>query len=261
MPYLTVQNIQMYYEIAGTGEPLLFLHGLGSSTLDWEYQIDFFKQYYQVIAVDLRGHGNSDKPTAAYSVSLFAQDIAQCIQALSITPAHIVGHSLGGMIAFQLAIDYPEAVKTLCIINSGPEVVFTSTFFKWSFYLRKLLVQGFGVRALSASLAKKVYPDPEQIALHQKFIERWSKNDKHAYINSLGVFPGWTVKQRLSEIQCPTLILASDQDYSSVAYKQSYTQLIPNAQLVVIPHSRHVSIQDQPAAINTALFDFLRSKS
>ena len=100
MPLKPVNNINMYYEVLGHGEPLLFIHGLGSSTRDWENQIDFFSKNYQVILVDVRGHGQTDKPPGSYSISMFANDIAGLLDQLELPSVHVVGISMGGMIAF-----------------------------------------------------------------------------------------------------------------------------------------------------------------
>ena len=118
MPKLAVQDIDLYYEISGQGQPLLFIHGLGSSTRDWERQATFFSRHYQVITFDLRGHGKSDKPPGPYSVELFTADTAGLIESLGIGQTHVVGLSMGGMIAFQLALKASELVSSMVIFLS-----------------------------------------------------------------------------------------------------------------------------------------------
>ena len=76
MPKFRCNDIDLFYEITGKGEPIVFIHGLGSSGRDWEYQIDYFSDHYQVIVLDVRGHGNSDKPPGPYSIPLFARDLS-----------------------------------------------------------------------------------------------------------------------------------------------------------------------------------------
>ncbi len=257
MPYTTVNDISIYYEIQGTRQPIVFIHGLGSSTRDWENEVNYFAKNYQVITIDLRGHGKSEKPNHHYSVPLFSTDIAQFIQTVINTPVHLVGHSLGGMIAFQLAIDHPELLKSLCIINSGPSVIFPSLISKLRFLMRLISVRIFGMHQISHALAKMLFPNPQQITLKNQFIQRWMENDPHGYLNSLHAFHDWDVTAKLSTIKCPTLILASDHDYTPVTYKQFYTRLIPNAELTVIVNSFHMANLDQPDAVNKALENFL----
>jgi 3-oxoadipate enol-lactonase len=85
MPILRCRDINVYYQIAGAGDPLLFIHGLGSSYRDWEPQVAFFSRHYQVITYDVRGHGKSDKLKGPYSVSQFAADAVELMRSLAET--------------------------------------------------------------------------------------------------------------------------------------------------------------------------------
>jgi len=134
-----VKEIEMYYEVTGEGESLLLIHGLGSSTRDWEFQVPVFSQKYQVITIDLRGHGKSDKPKGPYSMQMFAGDIAELLKKLGIKSTHVLGISLGGGIAFQFALDYPNLVKSLMIVNAGIEIPMDSFKMKLEAFKRCLL--------------------------------------------------------------------------------------------------------------------------
>ncbi|CAN5222849.1 alpha/beta hydrolase [soil metagenome] len=257
MPYLSLNDINVYYETCGQGEPLLLIHGLGSSTRDWEPQVNSLAKHYQVIRFDLRGHGKTDKPNAPYSISLFTQDTAQLIQALGLQSVSVVGHSLGGMIAFQLALDFPQSVKRLIIVNSSPAVIFPTLKAHLKFYLRFIDVKLFGMGHLSRNLAKAVFPHPEQAKLRKVFVQRWRENDPKAYLNALRAFSGWNIMQRLPAIQCPTLIITADHDYSPISFKEFYTKLISNGDLLVIKNSYHMTPADQPEALNQAILNFM----
>jgi len=252
-----IGDLTVYYERHGQGAPLLLIHGLGSSTRDWENQVKALSSFYEVIVFDLRGHGKTDKPKGPYKVSLFAKDTAQLIQSLFSKPIDVVGHSLGGMIAFQLALDFPSLVNRLVIINSGPAVIFPNLKTRFYFYLRRLSVKWFGMKKLSQQLAKALFPKPEQDELREIFIARWEENDPRAYLDSLKAFLGWNVIPRLGSIKCPTLIIAADHDYTPVAFKEYYTKLIPGAILKVIPDSYHITLIDKPNELNQVLLDFL----
>src|SRR5690348_13398274 len=99
MPKISANGIEVYHEVQGEGEPLLFIHGLGSGTRDWEYQVEHFSRSFRVIAYDLRGHGQSEKPAGPYTVPLFAADASALLAALDVSSAHVVGVSLGGGVA------------------------------------------------------------------------------------------------------------------------------------------------------------------
>ncbi len=257
MPTINLNNINIYYELHGEGAPLVMIHGLGSSTRDWEYQIDFFKKQFKILVFDLRGHGKTDKPETPYTVDLFASDAAALIQHIFPQGANVVGHSLGGMVAFQLTLDHPELVNTLTILNSAPAVIFPTIKSQLYFHLRSFDVRFFGMKHISTQLAKMLFPYPDQANLRQTFIERWCENDPKAYLNSLKAFRGWTVMHRLPSLTCPTLIITADRDYTPVTFKEFYTRMIPNAELVVIKNSGHISNVDQPEAFNNTLMNFL----
>ena len=205
MAFLNINGININYEIKGEGESLIFIHGLGSSGRDWEYQVNDFATKYKVITFDLRGHGQSDKPNEPYTISMFANDSAKLIEQLSSEPVHMVGHSLGGMVAFQLVVDYPKLVKSLTIVNSAPAVIFPSFKFHLGFFLRRYMVKFFGLQPLAVALANKLFPSPAQSKLHQIFIQRLTENSPQAYINSLLAFRDWNILDKISTIQCPTL--------------------------------------------------------
>jgi 3-oxoadipate enol-lactonase len=257
VPILRVQDIQLYYETTGQGEPLLFIHGLGSSTRDWERQVAFFSRRYEVITFDVRGHGKSDKPLGPYSVRLFAADTASLIKSLSIDRVHVVGISMGGMIAFQLAIDAPNLVRSLVIVNSAPEFV-TRTFKERLGTLQRLLiVRALGMGKMGEVLGKRLFPRPEQKHLRRVLIGRWAENDKRAYLAAFRAIVGWSVVERLGEIGCPVLVVAADQDYTPVSFKEAYAAKLPYAELAIISDSRHLTPIDKPEQFNEVVMTFL----
>ena len=257
MPVFHTEELDFHYEMRGDGIPLVFIHGLGSSTLDWEYQAEFFSKHYQTLCIDLRGHGKSGKPPGPYSVAQFAADTANLMQYLKLPPAHIAGLSMGGMIAFQLALDAPQHVRSISIINSGPELVLRTFQERMAFFQRRLIIRCMGMRYMAQLLAKMLLPEPHQSSQQKTLGERWGKNDKKAYLASLDAIIGWSVANRISDIKCPTLVVAADKDYTPVSFKEAYVAKISQAQLSVIHNSRHLSPLDQPEQLNEALLKFL----
>lgn len=257
MPYFDHDDCQLHYEEYGSGAPLLLVHGLGSSTLDWEYQIPTLSQHYRVISLDLRGHGRSDKPRERYSIAGFAEDVAALIEHLNLPPVHLVGISMGGMTGFQVGVDYPHLLKSLTIVNSAPEVKIKRpkdvlmVAQRWTF--SRLL----SLETIGKKLGRLLFPRPEQVELRLKVERRWPMNDKRAYLASLDAIIGWGVRERLARITCPTLVVTADHDYTPVASKQAYVDELPNARLLVVENSRHATPMDQPEFFNTQLLAFL----
>jgi len=257
MATVRVNGVELYYEVHGEGAPVLLIHGLGSSTRDWEPQVPALAAAYKVIAFDVRGHGRSEKPRQRYSVKLFADDTAALIRALGIAPIHVVGISMGGMIAFQLAADAPELVRSLAIVNSGPAMpikTFAQRLMIWS---RVAIVRVRGMRKMGEVLATRLLPEPEHAAARAQFIERWADNDPRAYLAALHGLVNWTVMDALPRIARPVLVLTGDKDYTPLAFKQAYTAMMPEAELVVIDDARHFMPIERPEPFNRALLSFL----
>jgi pimeloyl-ACP methyl ester carboxylesterase len=257
MPIQTVNGINLYYEVTGEGPPLLFLHGLGSSSQDWELQVAEFAKDYRVVTLDLRGHGQSGKPRGPYSMAMLATDAAELLRSLGIASAHVVGLSLGGGVAFQLAVAYPGLVRSLVVVNSTPDAEVRSLQQRAMVATRFALIRLLGFRRFGKILAKNLLPEPELAAVRATFLERYARNDKTGYLAALRAFLGWSVLASIGAIACPTLIVAADNDYFPTAQKEAYVALIPGATLVVVPDSRHALPVERPQAFNAVLRRFL----
>lgn len=261
MPFLHVGDVELYYETEGQGEPLVLIHGLGSSCRDWEYQVPFFAQEHRVVAVDVRGHGRSDKPPGPYNMALFARDVAGLLEGLEAAPAHVVGISMGGMIAFQLAVDRPDLVRSLVVVNSMPDMVVRTWQQRLAVWQRMVIAPLLGMKKMAEVLGGRLFPKLEQGELRAEFVKRWEENDPRAYREALKAITGWSVSDRLSGIECPVLVVSGDEDYTPVELKAAYVNRLPRAELVVIEDSRHGTPVDQPEAFNRAVAAFLRACS
>jgi 3-oxoadipate enol-lactonase len=259
MPYETVNSIQIYYETQGSPDKpcLLFVHGLGSSTRDWEMQVPYFENDYYVISVDVRGHGQSDKPTGSYSISLFSSDIVALLDALQIERVHLVGISMGGMIGLQMAVDFPERLLSATIVNMTASLVPKTFKERFGIWVRFGIVHLLGMRKMGEVLAKRLFIYPEQEALRQMFIERWAENDQSAYLNTMRGLVGWDIESHISSIDIPTLLIASDGDYAPLEAKEALVAKISNAKLRVIEDARHAVTVECPEKFNAALGEFL----
>ncbi len=257
MPTLHLNQTNLYYETNGEGQPLVLIHGLGSSGRDWEFQVAEFSKRYRVITPDLRGHGRSDKSAGPYSMKMFAADTVMLFDALGVESAHVVGLSLGGGVAFQLAVDYPARVKSLVIVNSAPELILRTLVEKIAVYQRFVIVPLLGMRRMGQALAPRLFPKPQHAALRTQFVERLAQNDPRAYLDTVRAMVGWSVTERLPTIQCPTLVISADQDYTPVSLKEAYVKAIPNAQLAVIPDAHHATPMEVPDKFNALVMEFI----
>ena len=175
---IRVGDADLYYEVSGTGDTIVLLHGLGSSTRDWESQIAKLSTQYRVVSIDLRGHGRSSRTRGPYTMAGFAADIAAVLAHLGVDSAHICGISLGGMVAFQLGADFPERVRTLAIINSGPAFPGRTLKGRLALLSRFAVIRMKGLPALAPIIAGRLFPKPEQEPHRLTFIQRFAENDR-----------------------------------------------------------------------------------
>jgi 3-oxoadipate enol-lactonase len=257
MPHVSVEGASIYYEIHGKGEVVLLLHGLGSSLRDWELQIPALAERYTVLAVDMRGHGRSDKPSGPYSVAIFARDVASVLRTLALGPAHVVGISMGGMIGFQLAVDAPSLVRSFVAVNSGPALVPRTLREVIALASRRVALRVIGLRGLAKKVAAMNFPRPDQAAFRARLEESLASNDEAVYRAVFRSLIGWSVAERIGTIHCPVLVVSGDNDYTPVAAKEAYAAKMPRARVAVIANSRHVTPMDQTEAFNRLMLDFL----
>ncbi len=125
---------------------------------------------------------------------------------------------------------------------------------------RLLIMKMVGVRTMGWALSRRLFPQPDQEELRQTFVERWAENDKRAYEAALRALLGWSVEDRLGDIQPATLVVAADRDYWSLEVKKAYVAQIPDARLAVIEDARHAVAVEKPEEFNRALADFLASQ-
>lgn len=116
---IKANGIYMYYQIKGQGANIVLIHGAGDNLNMWYHQVPVFSKSYRVITYDVRGSGKTESPEGDYSISLFAEDLYQLMRAIRVEGAYLLGYSMGGRIALELAINYPDLVKGLVLANSS----------------------------------------------------------------------------------------------------------------------------------------------
>lgn len=257
MPYITVDGTRLYFDERGEGPAMVLVHGLGSSGRDWEEQVEHFASSYRVLRLDLRGHGRSERPPGPYYIAQFARDLAVFLRKTEAVPAHIVGLSMGGMAALELAAGAPGLVRSLVVVNSVADMQLHSLGDLWFYVSRRLTVQLLGMRRVGYLLASKLFVKPTQDELRREFRRRWALNDKQAYLRSVDAIMRWSVEDRLDRIVAPVLLISADEDYTPVAAKNRIAARMRNAELVVVDDTRHALPVEKPDVFRELVEDFL----
>jgi pimeloyl-ACP methyl ester carboxylesterase len=258
MAMKSVRDIEIHYELHGDRGPVVLLvHGLGSSLRDWEYQVADLATRYRVLTIDLRGHGKTSRK-GPITMAGFAADLRELLAALGIRSAYVVGISLGASVAFQIAVDYPEVVDGLVIINGSPEGPSTENpghVAELEWRIRSVREQG--MRGIGRLLAERHLPAREHEAMRAVFVERWAENDPELYLDSVVAITNWNVRDRLDSLASPCLVISGDRDVTPVSFKEEYLRELRDAELVIIADSAHMTTHDQPKALNSAILRFL----
>ena len=252
MPIFREVTRPLYYLDRGAGEPLLLIHGLGSSAADWAFQIPALEPHCRVLAPDLPGCGHSAAPEGAYEISGMAQALWALLEGLGIPAASIVGFSLGGAVALEMALQRPEAVPRLAIINSLATYRI-DTWRKWlEARIPAALVRVIGMRGMARLVAKRSFPHPWQAAMRQRVLEVIGDVPAGTYLGMAGALERWSAAERLVQLPGRSVVIASEFDFTPVADKRRLAEGI-GAELVVVRGSRHGTPFDSIDVVNGCL--------
>lgn len=257
MGVLRVEGVRLYYQQAGAGDPLVLLHGLGASSADWEYQVPVLSRHFQVIVPDFRGHGASDR-AGDYNVQRFAQDTWRLLDRLNVRAPVLVGHSMGGAVAMQMALDRPGAVPRLVLANTLPSFLADTPGKRTMLWLRLLLMGLLGPRRMSEIMTRRLYPHPHQAKLRAKMARRNARNDRNVYLSTIRALTRWSVRDRVGELAMPVLVLASEHDYFDGPELLRFLAALPDGRLRTFAGARHGLPLEQPGPFNEAVLEFLQ---
>ncbi|MBW2583079.1 MAG: alpha/beta fold hydrolase [Deltaproteobacteria bacterium] len=266
MAKVNVNGCEIYYEVHGQGDPLVLIMGLRRNVEWWFRQIPALSEHFQVIAFDNRGAGRSDKPVMEYSMRLFADDTAGLMKALDISKAHILGISMGGYLAQELALNYPAKVKSLvlgCTGCGGDRAVIMSPERMEKFTANKGLTPEEILRKDMDIYFSDDYVDqhPEKI---KEFVEISMRHYQpaDAFLRQFDACLRHDTGDRLNQLSAPTLIMTGDDD-PLVPPQNSHIlkDLIPGADLSVFAGGRHCFFIETADQFNKKAVDFLKANS
>jgi len=260
MPQIVVNQLHIHYEESGSGPAILLLHGLGSCGQDWMLQTPALKRTFRVLAPDLRGHGQTDKPQGRVRVAHLASDMLGLLDALNVERTHVVGLSLGGCVALALALDAAQRVRSLALVNTFAHLEPGPPGHALMLMSRLALLGVRGLPAQAHFVAARMFPKPEQEMLRKLAAERIASNDMATYRRLMLAIGAFDVRNRLGQIACPTLVIAGDRDTTVPLHpKQMLAAHIPGARLTIVADSGHATPIDQPETFNQLVLGFIES--
>lgn len=278
MSFADINGIKLCYEIYGRDNniPIILIHGFGAKKEIWNSQMGALSKKFKVITFDIRGSGKSDRPNKPYTMGMFADDIKGLMDHLNIKKVHLVGRSLGGMIAQHFALNYPECVDKLVLITTNPGIpdeqggeMLKESYIEGLKRLKEDPVKMFWQKArvlYYQKFRKQMEANPKK-----KFHGIWSVEDliKESTIdpptpqdikNRTHAIAKHNTLERLSAIKNKTLLLAASHD--RLTPKSSMVEMhkrIPNSTLNIIEKAGHFMTLSRAPEINKIIIDFLQN--
>ena len=227
---IQLEDFLMHYEEKGDGEPLVLLHGNGEDLGYFAGQMEYFRETYRVIALDTRGHGESERGTAPFTLEQFGRDLYDCLRKMETGPVHLLGFSDGGNIALAFGREHPEMVRSLILNGANLD--------PWGVKLSVQLpiVAGYGMVSLLAPFLRDCRRKKE--------------------IQGLMVREPHYEKADLEALTMPVLVIAGDRDMIRESHTRRIAREIKGSRLIILPGS-HFLGKENKEAFNRAVEAFL----
>jgi len=260
MPKAKVGDINIYYEVHGEGEPLVLIMGASGTTAWWGPQIPLLSQEYKVVVFDNRGIGHSDAPDFPYTTKMMADDTVGLMDALGIDSAHIFGFSMGGLIAQELALNYPQRVVSLVLAGTGyggsvlPEEARTLSRQAAAMPLEDI------VHMMPPMVFTMEYVEGNPKAIEEFIVRVLEKPaPPHGRLHQTEAVDAHDTYDRLPHIKAPTLVIGGEKDgLVAIEHQKEFASRLENAEFVELEGCGHLFFLQKPEEVSKFVLDFLR---
>jgi len=279
--YISTNGIRMHYVSQGEGPLIVLLHGFPEFWYSWRYQIPFLAGHgYTVIAPDLRGYNETDKPRRGYEIPTLLRDIEELVKGLGRQKAHLVGHDWGGALAWTFAMNYPEMTESLIVMNAPHPAAMmremrTLKQLRKSWYIFAFQIpwlpeymlgrnnaNEIGRMLRGAALQKSAFPHEVTAKYQEAMSKPGAIRAAISYYRQLFRHLPFSVKSKGVQIQAPTLLIWGERDIAlGIELTTGLERWVNDIQIKRIPDSGHWVQQEQPEKVNQFLLDFLQSQA
>ena len=269
MPHAPINGIDIYYEVHGTGDTIIFCHEFAGDIRSWDLQVNYFSRNFQVLTYCARGYPPTSIPEdpESYSQDLAIDDLKGLMDFLKIDKAHIIGLSMGGNVALNFGIKYSEQAKTLTIAGTGTGSddpgLFRDRILKFSDGMRSEGMTFMSDYLKGPQRVQHQLKDPKG---YQLFCEQFME---HSNIGSANTFygvmtkrpPVFDLKNQLANIKIPVLVMTGDEDDPCIKPSLFIKESIPGAGLIMFPRSGHAINLEEPQLFNSSVSEFINNSS
>jgi 3-oxoadipate enol-lactonase len=256
MAFFYNEKHSLHYLVRGRGDPLVLIHGLGGSGADWAFQVAVLERSFRVIVPDLPGSGHSPPPRDEYTIAGFASALWSLLDHLGVSRTNIIGFSMGGAVALEMAAQRPACVPRLGLINSLATYR-PDDWRKWlEVHVSALLVRLLGMRRAAWLLALRLFPEPWQRAIREHAAAVVGAVPASSYLGMGLALARWAIIDRLDSVTSRILMIAAEHDFTPLAEKRALAAQL-KADFVVVRGSRHGTPFDSVEATNASLLALL----
>jgi len=260
MSTIVRDGITLYYEVSGSGPPIVLTHSFLCDGSLFEAQVPVLARSHRVVNVDLRGHGRSGAAESAFSIQDLVDDVLVILDAERIEKAVWMGLSIGGFLSLRAALTRPERVRALILMDTdaGPESAWNKVQYKAMYWL----YEAFGARII-VSRVLPIMLGRTTLRSRPQIVAWFRRLLLDARVKSMGsaieaIMGRDDVSERLGEIRVPTLVLVGEEDAAlPVSKSEVIARRVPGAELQIIPQAGHLSAAENPEAVTLALTGFL----
>lgn len=258
-----INGVELAYDLQGVGEPLVMIHGAQGDRSMFSGFVPGFASRFRVLTFDQRGSGQSEKPDMEYSIAMIADDTAALMDHVGFTSAHIVGVSMGGMIAQEFALRHPQRTRSLvlgCTTPGGPKAVrLGGDALTKAYSTQPISAEERGTALAEAAFTKGYIEQHPEIITAMIEARRQRPLDPVALGHRMKAAYAHDAYDRLPQIQCPTLVITGKDDVLiSWENSRSLAERIPGAQLVLLAPAGHCFWMEQPEQSRDAILGFLQ---
>jgi 3-oxoadipate enol-lactonase len=264
MPSAPINHIWMNYEVHGAGAPLLLIAGLSDDLSTWRLQGEAFARRYQVITFDNRGAGQTEKPRGPYSTSQMAADARGILDVLGIERAHVVGVGMGGMIAQEFAVAYPERLDRLVLACTcmAPSEANRRLYRFWQRAAPAVGVRQIKEEALLWHFTPSLFEDARKAEAVAAAFLRGGEQPLDAYLSQLQSILAHDSTASVSQIAAPTLVLGAPEDRLCTPDQvRRLQQAVPGAELAFTAHGANGCLWEYPEQLNSAVLGFIEQRA
>jgi 3-oxoadipate enol-lactonase len=265
VPTAEVNGQTLYYEVHGEGEPLLCVMGLSADTLAWMLQVPAFSASHRTVIFDNRDVGQSSMADGPYEIVDMARDALALADALELDSFHLLGVSMGGAIAQEMALAAPERVRTLTLAVTFPAGGAWARKLSavWAERVAKVSREGHVDELLLLNFSEEFFENEQGVAwVRDMMLQHPHPQPPEAFIRQLEACGRHDARERLPSLRVPTHVIGGEYDILVPVWKsRELAELIPGAQLTVLPGSPHGATFERAEEFNRSVLDFIAERA